>query len=67
MYVTHFKLSTAFPFIGGPGEVEQDNTLSLETKNKAFRRHRAANSRVGDGIAADWESLSELKSNSSLN
>lgn len=61
--MSNLSPSIAFPCIGGPGKVEQEDTFSGETKNRAFRRHMAANSRVGAGIAEDWEWLSELKPN----
>ncbi len=61
MAMIYLSPSRAFPCIGGPGKVKQEDTFSGETKNRAFRRHVAANSRVGAGIAADWEWPSKLK------
>ena len=52
--------STEFSCRVGPGRAEHEGIISGETRKRAFRRQMAANSRVGAGIAADWEWMSEL-------
>lgn len=57
------------PLIGGPGSVEHMGVASSteETKKRLFLRQMAANSKVGAGIAADWEWTSKLDGDESNN
>ena len=58
----------ASPWMGGPGRVGQvleDGVVKLLSKKSAFFRQTAENSRVGAGMAADWDAT--LGSKTSVN